>query len=334
MDLQICIERYLASGFARPGEMVGHWRNARGDVCVLVMFQREPQALFELGVFKPEIGSWGHDLNGFTLSRQELEAAIDGQREIYGTDLAGLTHVREGLRVRLNALFAPKVAAKPVSQPATQPATVPYWRSSHTVFFSLAAEPLEADFVYRPATMSNAAWLLFLQAAAADSDMQEYCDALPAAALQRQPTTLRIPLAAAPLVWMSCLQHCEARSVGVDSLDTLFADLACAPIDTDGIDPDLAMAWPIWLGLVDVATLRRAALPWWLGATATVTESAIGLLAPHEVRMLASHIDGVLQLVVEIGGVELSASDRQAIAVFVREAAETQRWLVGLESGT
>ena len=329
MDLRPVIQRYLQSGFARPGELVGYWRNSRGDVCVLILFQREPQPLFELGVFKPDIGSWAHEVNGFTLSQPELELAIKGQREIYGTDLLALPQVCEALRKRLIVLFP--VDTRPKS--AAQTASVAAWRASRTMLLSLDAAPFEQDFLYRPPASTSQAWQAMLQEAADNSEMQDYLAELPAA-VRVWPATSRSQTQTAPLVWLRCLQCCAAQSFIVDSVDTMFADLAAETVDTGVLEPDAAMAWPIWLGVADVAGLHRVRLPWWLALTGAVTECAIGLLAPHEVGQLARHIECLLQFTNQQTGLTINAEDTRAISNLVRAAASDRRWLVGMEPGS
>lgn len=73
------VRRYLDTGHARSGELLAWWRNPRGDFCVLVRYASTPQPLFEIGVFPPVVGHWGHDLNGLRCDLPQLVDALMGE---------------------------------------------------------------------------------------------------------------------------------------------------------------------------------------------------------------------------------------------------------------
>jgi hypothetical protein len=325
------VQRYLDSGHARRGELVGHWRNRAGDICVLVLFQREPTPQFELGVFPVEVGNWGHQLNGCSLHLPELEAALAGQRELPGADFAGDVGVTAALRDRLAALRPRPSSPVPASAPSVG---VPHWRASRTRLFTLAASVFEDEFLYLPERITPAVWNGVRAAIPGNAAMQEYCDELPAGTLALSAGSEHLERAATPLLWMHCLARCDARAITIGSLDTLFADLAAARVDMSAWTSEVATVWPLWLAVVDVAGRRRELLPWWLRACGAQTDSAIGLLAPHEVRALARRLDVLLAALAEKGALQLSAPDVSAISAVVHAAAEQGRWLVGWEPGT
>lgn len=121
--------------------------------------------MFELGVFPPQVGNWGHQLNGCSVSRGELDAALAGQRQLHGAEFADDGATMAALRQRLAILF-PAARA-----PAAAVGTV-HWRASRTRLFALAAAPFERGFLLRPATLAAAEWSALLARAAEDGALR------------------------------------------------------------------------------------------------------------------------------------------------------------------
>lgn len=325
------VRRYLVSGHARRGELVGHWRNRSGDICVLVLFQREPVLRFELGVFPVEVGHWGHQLNGCSLELPEVEAALAGQRELPGADFACNDGIAAALHDRLAALRPRPSSPVPASASASG---VPHWRASRTRLFALAASVFEDEFLYLPERIAQAVWDGVRAAIPSNAAMQEHCDELPPGTLTLGVDSEQFRRAAAPLLWMHCLARCDARAITIGSIDTLFSDLAATRVEVSAWTTAVATAWPLWLAVVDVGGRRRELLPWWLRTCGAQTDNAIGLLAPHDVRALARRVDVLLAALAEKGVLRLSAYDVNATSAFVHAAAEQGCWLVGWEPGT
>ena len=325
--LPAMVQAYLDSGHARRGDLVGHWRNRAGEFCVLVLYQRQPAPMFELGVFPPQVGHWGHQLNGCSVSRSELDAALAGQRALYGAEFADEGASVAALQQRLAVLF-------PATRAPTATTGAVHWRASRTRLFALAAAPFERGFLLRPATLAAAEWSDLLARAADDSALAELIDELPAAARALVAGEPNVAAVAQPLLWIDCVTRCQARAWTTDSCDTLFADLAARPLGEFTASPALAATAALFCASVDVGAQRRRQLPWWLQGTATASDCAVGLLAPHELRELADTLGDLIAASRTAGTWPLSPTDTSALYEFVAAAAAEGRWLVGIEPGT
>ena len=326
-SLPAMVQAYLDSGYARRGELVGHWRKRHGEFCVLVLYQRQPVPMFELGVFPEKIGHWGHQLNGTITDLGALEAALTGQRDWYGTEIADDDGRVAALRQRLAALFP----ATPRSAAAT---AAVHWRASRTRLFALTAAPFERAFLLRSATLAATEWSALLARAADDGALAELLQELPVAArslVAREPNVAPV---AQPLLWIDCVTQCQARAWTVASCDTLFADLAARPLGNFAGSPALASAASLFGSSVDVAAHRRRQLPWWLQGTAAAGDCAIGLLTPHELRALADALGDLVAAARSAGTWPLTTIDTAELQDFIAAATAEGRWLVGIEPGT
>jgi len=326
-QLPAMVQAYLDSGHARRGDLVGHWRNRAGEFCVLVLYQREPVPMFELGVFPPEVGNWGHQLNGCSVSRGELDAALAGQRPLYGAEFADDSTTVAALRQRLAILF-------PAARAPVAAAGAVHWRASRTRLFALAAAPFERGFLLRPATLAAAEWSALLARAAEDGALAEQLHELPVAARALVAGEPNVAPVAHPLLWIDCVSRCQARAWTTDSCDTLFADLAAQPLGDFADSPTLASAAALLYASVDVGALRRRQLPWWLQGTAAASDCAVGLLAPHELRALAGDLADLIAAARSAGSWPLTPTDTTELQDFLAAAAAEGCWLVGIEPGT
>lgn len=326
-QLPAMVQAYLDSGYARRGDLVGHWRNRHGDFCVLVLYQRQPVPMFELVVFPEKIGHWGHQLNGCLIDLEELEAALAEQRAVHGVEFGDDGASVAALRQRLAALFP----AAPRPGAATG---VVHWRASRTRLFALAAAPFERGFLLRPATLAAAEWSALLARAAEDGALAEQLDELPVAARALVAGEPNVAPVAQPLLWIDCVTRCQARAWTTNSCDTLFADLAARPLGAFADSPTLASAAALFCASVDVGALRRRQLPWWLQGTAAASDCAVGLLTPHELRALAGDLADLVAAARSAGHWPLDTTDTTELQDFVAAAAAEGCWLVGIEPGT
>lgn len=309
------VQRYLDSGHARRGELFGYWRNARRDWCVLVMFQRQPQALFELGVFAETIAHWGHDLGGRTATVDDLRGALS-TGGFAGAEWGDDAHATAQLRARLRALL-PRIAAPPAVAGSVTP--------SRTAIRVLDGPRFERDWLYLPVRVDGDWWQL--RAARAVSEQALAGGSLPLTDVESGKVW---PQAAGPLLWSLCCSDCSIASMQAGAADTLFSDLEAQPPNWEALAPAVQMAWFELLLLVDVSTHRRSALPWWLQALAAERSASVGLLGPAAARLLSRHAPELRRLFAE----NRLLDDINSILELAGTAAADSHWLVGWEPGT
>ena len=191
-----CLSRccYLDSGFARRGELIGHWRSARHDWCVLVMFQRQPRALFELGVFAETIAHWGHDLNGRTATLDELRDALS-TAGFAGAEWGDAAGVPAQLHARLRELLPP-VAVRPTAASSATP--------SRTAIYVLDGQRFERDWLFLPSQVDGDWWQLHAARAATAQALLD--ESFPLTVVE---PGMAWPQAAGLLLWTVCCGECS-----------------------------------------------------------------------------------------------------------------------------
>lgn len=137
------VAEYLASGYARPGELLAWWRNRRGEWCVLVRYQGAPDTRFELGVFPETVGSWADQLNGATLDTAALARALETGGDLYDTDWRSAPGIEAILRQALQD-----------HRDDTRP-------PGRTALFALDAARFEAGYLFLPHDAAGAPDLLW-----------------------------------------------------------------------------------------------------------------------------------------------------------------------------
>lgn len=320
------VRHYLDGGHGRPGELVAQWRNRKGDHCVLVLYQRVPVPMFELGVFPP-VGHWGHDLNGAIYSLAEVGQVVSGERAFYGADFGDDTQALATIRSWLATLTATPVKRQVIE-------SVLRLRSSRTALYSLDGARFEHDFLFLPQQVPLDWWRETQALAATDGDLHECIEELPAGAITEYPTSVSLGAGTGMVVWARSAIQCAATMTAIDELDTLFADLAAQPIDDQRFTPQTRTAYGLMRGAIDVAGLRRAQRPWWLDALAAQTTASIGLLAPHELRHIARHRDDMSAVLNTSEIPQAMRADLDTVLTAITQAAAADRWLIGIEPGT
>lgn len=316
------VQRYLDSGYARPGTLLHWWRNRGGDWNVLVAPTSTPGEL-ELGVFPPEQGAWGHALNGYRLGIPQWQALLARDGEPSGSDFGADA---PALRTRLAQAIAALPGAQRASAPRPAPARAPSLGKG--LIAALAAAPFERDWLFlsRPVADPQALAARMLNHPASreaweDEAQGELLPALSGTALSQTVLSALLHLV---------LAECADAKHQVDSVDVLFADLAAGPPRFAPADAALTQAFTLWLGIADPNGQRRGQLPWWLREGAADRAHA-GLLSPPEVRELARWLDPLLAALAGAPGGTHSGTDQRAIADLVRRGAAAGHWIVGWE---
>lgn len=316
------VQRYLDSGHARPGTLLGWWRNRRGDWNVLVAPASTPGQL-EIGVFPPDHGAWGHALNGYLLGIPQWRALLEAQGEPPSTDLGA---DGPALRTRL----AQAIAALPGAPVASLPRPAPARALSlgKGLIAALAAAPFERDWLFLPRPLTDPPSLAarVLQHPASREAWEEEAQGELLAALSGTALSQAVLSALLHLV----LAECAEDKHQVYSVDVLFADLAAGPPRFAPADGALTQAFALWLAIADPNGQRRPQLPWWLRDAANARACA-GLLSPPEVRELARWLDPLLAALAGAAGGTHGGTDQRAIADLVRRAAAAGHWILGWE---
>jgi hypothetical protein len=313
------VQRYLDSGHARKGELFGWWRSPRADWCVLVRYANEPQAMFEIGVFPPAIGHWGHDLHGLRCTAIELAAALDGGG-FAGAEWDGPKIVAE-LRQRLRGISS-------TSDSASKLRATP--RPSCSTVFVLDGACFERDWLCLIPPLDPVWWAPRRLRVANDAELIELAGLLPGRYLEQGNSAIECSSEAGPMLWALCHEECLRESVQAQSSDTLFADIESHPPDWRGLSIGTRPAWNTLLALVDIAARRRDALPWWLQAAAEYSTASIGLLGPSDTRRLSQCATELLDLFVD----RPEQPDIAACLKLCSRAAQESHWLLGWEAGT
>lgn len=314
------VQRYLDSGYARRGELVGWWRSPGGDWCVLVCYASSPVPLFEIGIFASGIGHWGHDLHGHTCTRSELDQALCGAgfyRAEWGEDGLVVAWLRERLQ-RSALLMPPRTATRGPARP------------SRSGVFLLDGERFEREWLNLPARVDARWWEPRRQRIAADSDLLELASVINIDCAQPQNVPLNLGVDAGPLLWSLCHEECARESVLAESSDTLFADLESQPPPWRDLAVAAQPAWNILLAMIDIGARQRRFLPWWLKAAAEQSTASVGLLSPLDTRRLlpsASELQGLFAT----HAAQLDIASRLQLCA---RAAQGGHWVLGWEPGT
>lgn len=298
---------FLASSFGRKGELVGWWRNLRGEVCVLVLYQEMPTVEFELNVFPERVGSWGHDLAGYTLNLAQLQATLAKGGSLAGAEWAPFHPIVARLQSFLVAL--------------EQRLAPPRRHTSGTAVFLLDRESFEADYLFLPTSVPLAAWKNLQSLAGDEAEPIE---------LSELGELVQLPPAAGSLIWASCRRQCCRQQENSQVTDTFFADLEAHPPAWQRLTPAALPAWEAFVGLGGVSGPRRQPLPWWLEAARKTKDSFAGLLGPAEARLIRRH---QTELAALFAGSPL-ATDAERFLELICAAAETDGFCVACESGT
>lgn len=309
------VTRYLNSGFARPGELWTWWTADNGDWCVLVRLSEAGSPRFELGVFPPNVGSWGQQLNGATLSLTELTTAVSGSG-LLPTGTAIPTAIREALRGRLSGL----VVAAPTRSPRKG-----YVSASRTALHRLDDAAFQA-WLHLPEPLPWGQWEQLLtraRALPAADDQLEGLD-LPGAA-----DSVTLPPMLAPVLFVLCATDCSEDAFVIERTDHYFGDLEAIEL-LAGASPNTAVAWHLFRRCVDVAGNDRPRLPRWLQAFCRTRASSVGLLTPAEARSVAS-ARGELEVL--LSG-KADVGDTRALLDLIAAAAAHGQWVLGFEPGS
>lgn len=319
------VQRYLASGHARPGALLGWWTNSRGEWNVLVAPTATPGEL-ELGVFGPEPGPWGHTLHGHRLGSTHWRALLSGDGNPPGTDFgppAGSRSIRLALAQAIHALpvATPVITRMPIARPSLNKGFVA----------ALDVVPFERDWLFLTLPPADPGAL----AARARADIDTcalWQDTHAAADLEPALRAGAGTLFASGVLLELALAECGRDHTGRFDVDAPFSDLAAQPPAAATLTPALLQALALWLAIADPQGRRPTHRPAWLQATAHGRACA-GLLSPPEVRELARWLDDLLPLLMSAAGARSSGRDLQSIAAVVRTAAAAGHWLLGWEPG-
>lgn len=303
------VRAYLASGYARQGALLAHWRNPLGDWCVLVDTAAADATPLELGVFPDAVGSWGHALSGYRLGWDRLRAALDGA----GLDGAGWGDddaVRNALRARL-----------PVAQRAAATASgycLPPPFPNRSAMMVIEGARFVQDWWLLPWRPEPSLWQARLAALDTDPGLRGALEA------EQRPGTDPVDAASA---WVLCHHHCVRSGWMTANGERVFADLEAQPPDWQRLSPDARAGFALLRGLVDCAGQQYERLPWWLAAAARRRGARIGLTDPFQLALLAGQADALLAA---FQG-HAVAGDIGAVLTCVRDAAASGAWLLGWE---
>lgn len=304
------LQAFLESSFGRKGEVAGWWRNLRGEICVLVLYQEAPTVEFELSVFPERVGSWGHELAGYTLSLAQLQATLARGGTLAGAEWAPLHSIVNRLKSFLLAL------EQRLAPPPRQAR-----RTSGTTLFLLDRDSFEADYLFLPTTLPLAAWKNLQSLAGDDAEPIE---------LGEVGELVQLPPAAGSVLWACCRRQCYRQQENSLTTDTFFADLEANPPAWQHLPPAALPAWEAFVGLGGVSGPRRQPLPWWLEAARTARDCFAGLLGPAEARLIRRHHTELAAL---FSGIPL-ARDAERFLELISAAATADGFCVAWESGT
>lgn len=307
------IARFVASGYARPGEMWAWWRLPNGDFCLLVRHAQGTDTDFELSVFPEGSGSWANDANGFTLGTAELAAAA-----LRGTALRNVAWPTQGdARARVAERLA-RMAARPGL------ARAGYVPNSRTALFRLAAAPFEETWLRLPARIHETEWVVVEAAIRAEPAAAELLEEA-AGCLPRDGAWIVPAHRAAPVLWAACAAQCSRDAFVIEATDTYFGDLAVASANAPPLSGAAAVALHLFLNSVDLADDDGARRPAWMQALRGRCLS--GLLSPADARRIAAERTALLSWL----EARAHPGDTRALLELVAEAARQGDWVVGLE---
>lgn len=290
------IRAFEDSAFCPAGGRIAAWRNRRGDVCVL---HRRDARTVEVNLL-PASRNYAHDLNGFSMSNEELVGRLERGGSLDPADFGDAV----GLPAQILRQMVPTVA----------PAAHADWRPSRATILALDALRFEARYAFRAETWTRAEWQGALDRATRVDGLAEVI-----AEAETEPVGGEgfVPgPAQSRLLLHLCLAECAVDQVRLDDAG-FFAALANRRFET--VPLAHRDAWASLVAIADPTGQRRSALPPWLDRATRHSQHA-GLCPPGMARFLVPRLEGFLT----------PGPDLDALWPFLAGAAGRNNWLLGL----
>lgn len=204
-----------------------------------------------------------------------------------------------------------------------------------TTLYTLAKEQFENTYLNMPRDLLIADWNTMIERGLRlNGEVAERIEELEVDSIKNEGDRVILPKSATRVILEMCKADCMVAEYEIRATDTFFADLAANPPQLESIRDRLQSAWQLFDKVVDISSLHRQNLPWWLHEAAYSSCAYTGLLNPSEAQVIHESRQELEQLLISGLGSQSEQKDAQQLLDLISNAAIANNWVMGWEYGT